>query len=187
MKNINYFLACIILISLSFKSIGQSESNYEKEEINVVNQFLSRLLQNARLETLYDSDSILILFFKPELICELDQNPLFIKEYKSNRFLKNIEHEGLGQRIIDSLEIRKLDHIKIVFKYNKEYNLEEFNHHKVLGELAISRISFNKSLKIGYFYYQTFCGEDCGWGGLVKIKKKHGIWKITKYLISYIS
>jgi hypothetical protein len=185
MENINYFLICILLISLPFRSNGQSRSEYEKEEIKVVNHFLGSLINIERLNSIKDSDSSFILFLNRELICDLDKNSLFENEYKPNRLLINLYHNGLGQRIIDSLEIKKLKNVKIYFNYNREYNLDEYNHHKVIGEITISRISFNKSLTLGYFYYQIYCGEDCGWGALVRIDKKKGIWKTTKYLEGY--
>ena len=90
-------------------------------------------------------------------------------------------------RLTLSLKIEKLSKIEIVFEDNGDYSLQKYSSNKVIGTLNISRISFNKSLTVGYFYYSIYCGGECGWGDLIKIKKKNGRWIIVDYLISWVS
>ena len=177
----------ILLSSLPFGSFGQSNSNYETEEIKVINQFLFKIIGGERLSDFNKTDKPLLLYFQTKLECNLDIDASFKGEYKSNKLLRNIENNKLGTRIIDSTEIETIERIKIKFENSRNYTTEEKDSEQVIGTLSISRISFNKSLKIGYFYYSIYCGEDCGWGALVKIEKKNGVWEIIDYLTSWTS
>jgi hypothetical protein len=177
----------ILLIFLPFGLFGQAKENYENEEIKVINQFLFKLVDGERLSAINKSDSSLIVYFQTGQMCNLDKDPLFKGDYKSNKLLKRLKNNYLGERVIDSTKIERFDKIKIVFENKLDYSIEKYESDKIIGTINISRISFNKTLTIGYFYYDVYCGEDCGWGDLIKIEKKNGIWEITDYLISWIS
>jgi hypothetical protein len=148
---------------------------------------LYKLIDGERLSTSNKTDTSLVVYFKTRLLCDLDKNHSFKGNYKSNALIKMLENNNLGERLIDSTKIEELDGIKIFFENNIDYSLEKYNSEKVIGTIDISRISFNKSMTIGYFYYIVYCGEDCGWGDLIKIEKNNGRWIIIKYLISWVS
>ena len=177
----------ILLISLPFGLFGQAKEKYENEEINVINQFFYKLIDGERLSAFNKTDSSLIVYFQTRQMCNLDKDQLFEGDYKSNELLKRLENNYLGERVVDSTKIERFDKIKIVFEDKLDYSIEKYESDKIIGTLNISRISFNKTLTVGYFYYDVYCGGDCGWGALMKIKKKNGIWEITKYLLSWIS
>jgi hypothetical protein len=180
-------LILIILSSLPFVSFGQSNSDYETEEIKAINQFLFKIIDGERLSAINKTDKPLLVYFQTKLECNLDKEASLKGEYKSNRLLRNIENNKLGTRIIDSTKIEKIDRIEIKFENIRNFATEENDLEQVIGTVSISRISFNKSLKKGFFYYNIYCGEDCGWGALVKIQKKNGVWEIIDYLSSWTS
>ncbi|MCD6113083.1 MAG: hypothetical protein J7J86_07435 [Bacteroidales bacterium] len=187
MKPLHKILTLIFLIYVPFGLFGQNNAEYENEEIKVINQFLSKLIEADRLSSLNKTDSSLIVYFQTNLICNLEKDPLFKGDYKSNKLLKRLENNYLGERIIDTTKVDRINKIKFLFENKQSCLKNKYDSDIVIGTLNISRISFNKSLTIGYFYYTVYCGEDCGWGDLLRIEKKNGIWEITDYLISWIS
>lgn len=187
MLQTNKILAIIILSLITFGLYGQSSSEYENEEIKVINQFIYELIDADRLISFNKSDSFLIVYFNTDLGCNLDKNPLFQGEYKTNDLIKRLEKKSLGERVLDTSKIARLNNVKIVFEDKSDYSIEKYDSGNVIGTLNFSRISFNKNITIGYFYYDIYCGEDCGHGALIKIEKKNGKWKIIEYLISWVS
>lgn len=187
MELLHKILIWTILISLPVGLFGQATSEYENEEVNVINQFFYKLIEADRLSTFNKSDSSLIVYFNTKLDCNLDKDPLLNGDYKSNKLLKRLEANNLGERIVDSLKIEKFNKIKIVFEDKGEYSLHKYSSDKVIGTFNISRISFNKSMTVGYFYFSIYCGGECGWGDLIKIRKKKGNWEIVDYLFSWVS
>jgi hypothetical protein len=178
-------LLWIIIFFFPILSFGQVESDYEKEEVKVINQFLYKLIDAERLSSFNKSDSSLVIYFQTRLSCNLDK--AFKDEYKANKLLRKLENDNLGSRRIDQTKIDSFDKIKIVFENKAEFDLEKYEADNVIGTLTISRISFNKSMTVGYFYYDVYCGMECGWSDLIKIEKKNGKWIIVKYLASWIS
>ena len=174
----------ILLLAPSFL-FGQGNNEYENEEIKVINQFLYKLIDAERLSKFNEKDSSLTLYFHTGLDCNL--NKAFRGDYKRNKLLKRLENYNLGSRFIDSTKIEKLKNINIIFGRKDMYPLEKYDSKEVIGTVSFSRISFNKSQTIGYFYYDVYCGEDCGWSDLIKIKKINGTWTIINYLCSWIS
>ena len=184
-----YIIGLILsLIIFPFSIFAQTNDKYDKEEISVVNQFLDRLIDGERFRKLNkNADDTLIIYFNPTLQSSLDKNPLFDRDYKTNELIKNLENNRLAKRVIDTVQIKNLQGIKILFESEPDYNTSKYLSDKVIGNLDISRVSFNKEMTVGYFYYSVYCGEDCGWGDLIKIEKKNGVWEITKYISSWVS
>ena len=187
MRHQHNVLIWTLLIFLPFGLFGQSEEEYENEEIKVINHFLYKLIDGERLTAINKTDSSLIVYFQTRQSCNLDKEPMLKGDYKSNELLKKLENNNLGERVLDSSKIAKLDKIKIVFENNLDYSIEKYGSDKIIGTIDISRISFNKTLTIGYFYYEVYCGGDCGWGELIKIEKEKETWKIVDSLISWVS
>jgi hypothetical protein len=173
-------LLVTIFILNSTILLGQENNKYELEEIEVINQLLYKVVDAERLSKFIPSDSSLVLYFHTGLDCNLDNR--FKGEYKRNRLLKKLENNNLSRRFIDSNKIVKFRRLKIIFGRKNMYPIEKYDSNKIIGTINFSRISFNASLNKGYFYYEVYCGEDCGGKELLKIKKKNGVWKITDYL-----
>ena len=187
MKPIHIISIWILLIILPFGLSGQTREDYENEEIKVINQFLYKLIHSEGLSAINKSDNSQILYFHTRQMCNLDKEPLLKGDYKSNELIKRLENNYLGERALDSTKINTVDKIRIVFENNLDHSIEKYESDKIIKTINISRISFNKTLTIGYFYYDIYCGEDCGWGDLIKIEKKNGIWEITDFLRSWVS
>lgn len=161
-------------------------SEYEEEETKVINQFFHKFIGADSLIAANKPDSLQIVYFNTRLGCNLD-NPLFKGAYKPNRLLRRLEKNHLGVRKIDSIKIDRLNNVKILFEDKVDYSSENYESSNVIGTFNISRVSFNKSFTTGYFYVSVYCGGECGWGDLIKIKKKKGNWVIVDYLVSWIS
>lgn len=184
---------CIIglilsLIIFPFLIFAQAKDKSDNEEIIVINQLLDRLIDGEKFRKLNkNTDDTLIIYFNPMLYSSLDKDPLFHNGYRTNALIKKLENYRLTKRLINTDQIKSLQGIKILFE-NKPYcNISKDLSDRIIGNLDISRVSFNKKMTVGYFYYSVYCGEDCGWGDLIKIKKKNGVWEITKYLSSWVS
>jgi len=175
-----------LLFSFPFVAFGQMAREYEEEEIKVINQFFYKFIESDSLIASSNLDKVQIVYFNTKLDCNLG-NPIFKGNYKPNRLLKKLENNLLGIREIDSTKINRFNNVKIFFEDNRDYSIVNYIPDNVIGTLSISRISFNKSLTVGYFYVSVYCGGECGWGNLIKIKKKNGNWIIVDYLSSYIS
>ena len=185
MKQLYRILLITILTLTSILLFGQEKSEYESEEIKVINQFLYKLADAARLSKFNNTDKPLILYFHTGLRCSLNKS--YEGDYKRNRLLKQLENCNLGRRFIDSTKIEKLNNVNIIFGRKNMYPMEKYDSERVIGTISFSRTSFNKSLTTGYFYYRVYCGEDCGHGALIKIKKKNGTWIIDDYISMWIS
>jgi len=159
---------------------------YENEEIKVINQFFYKFIGGDNLSVSNNLDSLHVIYFDTRLDCNLD-NTTFKGDYKSNRLLEKLENNHLRVREIDSTKIKRLSNVKILFEDNGNYSIAKYDLDNVIGTFSISRISFNKSLTVGYFYFSVYCGEECGRGDLIKIKKKNGIWVVVDYLSSWTS
>ncbi len=187
MSQLHKILTLIFLFYFPFGLFGKKNLEYENEEIKVINQFLHKLIDLERLDSIGKTDGSMIVFFQTRLLCNLDKQPSYKGDYKTNELLKRLENNYLGERIIDSMTVNRIDKIKFVSESNAKFSVDKYDSNQIIRTINVSRISFNKAMTIGYFYYNVFCGEDCGWGDLIKIKKKNGIWEITDYLVSWIS
>lgn len=165
--------------------LGQEKEDYEKEEIAVFNQFLYKLIDAERLSKFNKTDSSLVLYFQTGLDCNLKQS--YKGEYKPNKLLQQLEDYNMNIRFIDSTRIAKLENVEFIFGRTNMYPIEKYDSIRVIGTISFSRVSFNKTLTEGYFYYDVYCGEDCGWGDLIKIKKRNGTWEISESLSSWVS
>ena len=68
-----------------------------------------------------------------------------------------------------------------LIKKEKIETLENFDTKKnEIGYLFISRIVFNRNFTKGYLYFNFICGDGCGWGENIEIKKINGKWKRTE-------
>lgn len=179
-------LTWTVLFFIPFVAWGQMSSVYEEEENKVINQFFCKFIGRDSLNVANNLDSLQIVYFNTRLGCNLD-NSSFKGDYKPNRLLRRLENNQLGFREIDSTKIEKLNNVKILFEDKVDYSLENYESDNVIGTFDISRVSFNKSLTVGYFYVSVYCGLECGWGNLIKIKKKKGNWVIVDYLVSWVS
>ena len=174
------------LFSFPFVACGQMTREYEEEEIKVVNQLFYKFIQGDNMISSSSLDRVKIVYFNTKLDCNLG-NTIFNGNYKPNHLLKKLENNLLGVRQIDSTKINRFNNVKIFFEDNRNYSIVNYIPDNIIGTLNISRISFNKSLSVGYFYVSIYCGGECGWGNLMKIKMKNGKWIIVDYLSSYIS
>ncbi|MDE5419745.1 hypothetical protein L3049_17260 [Labilibaculum sp. DW002] len=181
-----YRISIIAILSLApILLYGQGNNKYENEEIKVINQFLYKLIDAERLSKYNETDKPLTLYFHTGLDCDLNKSHK--KEYKRNILLKQLDNSNLGRRFIDSTKIEKLKNVDIIFGRKNMYPKEKYNSKRVIGTISFSRTSFNKSLTTGYFYYDVYCGEDCGHGALIRIKKNNGAWIIDDYISMWIS
>lgn len=181
-----YRISIIAILSLApILLYGQGNNKYENEEIKVINQFLYKLIDAERLSKFNDTGKPLILYFHTGLDCNLNES--YKGDYKRNRLLIQLEIGNLGRRFIDSTKIEKLNNVNIILGRKNMYPKEKYDSKRVIGTISFSRTSFNKSLTTGYFYYDVYCGEDCGHGALIRIKKNNGAWIIDDYISMWIS
>ena len=130
-----YIIGLILsLIIFPFSIFAQTNDKYDKEEISVVNQFLDRLIDGERFRKLNkNADDTLIIYFNPTLQSSLDKNPLFDRDYKTNELIKNLENNRLAKRVIDTVQIKNLQGIKILFESEPDYNTSKYLSDKVIG------------------------------------------------------
>ena len=166
-------LTWTVLFFVPFVALGQMSREYEEEENKVINQFFRKFIVGDSMNAAYNLDSLLILYFDTRLGCNLD-NYFFKGDYKKNRLLRKLENNQLGVREIDSTKIERLNNVKMLFDDKGDYSIDKYELENVIGTFSISRVSFNNSLTVGYFYVSVYCGGECGWGNLIKIKKKKG-------------
>ena len=134
-----------------------------------------------------NSDDSLIVYFDKKLKSNLENITLYDGNYKQNIYISRLKNNYLGEIIIDDSKINKLGKIKLIFEDKVDYSLEKYDLKGVIGTFNMSRISFDRNLTTGYFYFRVYCGEDCGWGGLVKVVKKNKSWTIGKYLTLFVN
>lgn len=175
-----------VLFFVPFAALGQMSSEYEEEENKVINQFFRKFIGGDSLNATSNQDSLKFIYFNTRLGCNLDKSS-FKGNYKPNRLLRELENNQLGVREIDSTKIERLNNVKIIFEDKVDYSFENYESDNVIGTFDISRVSFNKSFTIGYFYVSVYCGGECGWGNLIKIKRKKENWVIVDYLVSWVS
>jgi hypothetical protein len=175
----------IILFLLPIRLLGQTSNVSKKEEINVINSLLSEII-NIDGNKLNPVDTSTIYFDK-RLKSNLEKTTLNNGNYKQNTYIRRLRNNNLGEITIDDSKIKRLTNIRFIFEKNPDHSLDKYDLKGVLGTFSMSRISFDKDFTIGYFYFQVYCGEDCGWGGLVKVVKRNNGWKIGKYLSLYVN
>lgn len=185
MKHQHRFILIIILTFTSILVLAQENIEYESEEAKVISHFLYKLSDAERLSKFNDTEKPLILYFYTGLGCNLDNS--YKGEYRCNRLLKELENRKQGRRFIDSTKIEVLNDIDIIFGRKDMYTKGNYESKRVIGTISFSKVSLNKSFTKGYFYYDVYCGEDCGHGGLIRIKKKKGTWIINNYISMWIS
>jgi hypothetical protein len=178
--NMKHIIAGLIVFSLLAR-ISYSQTPAEAEEIKVINDLLYIMTDAERLIKFNKT----IVYFDLKMDCNL--NGTIHGDYKTNKLIKRLKNNVIDTRLIDSTQIVKNKDIQLVFNKIVDYEHMDYLSNKIIGTLKVSRVSFNKSLNIGYLYYSLYCGGDCGWGNLVKIEKIKGTWTITKYLISYVA
>ena len=187
MRSIHRILTFMTLFILSVRVLGQTNNEYEKEEMNVINSFLYRIIdfKGNKLDTNNKKDTSIIYFDKRQ---ECILNPTFYNgSYKNITYIKRLENNYLGESLIDDSKIKKTSKIKLIFEDVADYNLDKYEKEGVIGTFSISRISFNKNFTTGYFYFRIYCGEECGWGGLVKAVKTKKSWTVGKYLSIWVN
>lgn len=175
-----HFIFGLIFIFLC-DSYSYAQICIENEENNVINDLLYKMIDGERFVKLNKT----IVYFDLKQNCNLDKR--FIGNYKTNKLIDNLMDNRLESRLIDSTKINKIIGIRLVFNDTINYNNTDYLSNNIIGTLSISRISFNKAFNSGYFYYSVYCGEECGWGYLVEIKKVKGNWIIAKYINGYVS
>jgi hypothetical protein len=178
--NMKHIISGLIVFSL-FVRFSYSQTPSEAEEIRVINDLLYIMTDAERLIKLNKT----IVYFDVKMECNLKGT--IHGDYKTNKLIKKLKNNVIGTRLIDSTQIVDYKDIQLVFNKIIDYEHIDYLSSKIIGTLKVSRVSFNKSLNIGYLYYSLYCGGDCGWGNLVKIEKIKGTWTITKYLISYVA
>ena len=127
------------------------------------------------------------------------------KEYKINYFKNKhkynteftiaIEEKLEAFNNIPSVKVdfKKIKNTKkFIFKNRKEFPLnskiwKETLKYSFVGIFAFSRIQFDKEKLNGEIYVNYRCGNLCGKGGTVYIKKESGKWKIERILIEDVS
>ena len=177
----------ILLSVLPVSLMGQTTVQYRNEEVKVINQLLYQIIDGERIQSFNKTDSTLVIYFNTTLQSGLDKDPLLNGNYKSNALIKKLNGVGLPPRRIVTSKIERIKGLEIIFEESPNDTDLKYSSNRIIGTLDISRISFNKELTKGYFYYSVYCGEDCGWGGLLEIEKKNETWEITKYLYSWVS
>jgi len=127
------------------------------------------------------------------------------KEYKSSYFenipkynteftiaiVENMESfENIPSTKIDFKKLKNTD--KFIFKEREKFpsNSEVWKEtlkYNFAGIFTFSRIKFGKEILSGEIYVNNRCGNLCGQGGIVYIKKRNGNWEIEKVEILEVS
>lgn len=178
-------LLYVLFICWPVMLFAQKNNKYEKEEILVINQLLYRVIEANTMRANNKIDSSLLLYFHTGLTCNLAEE--YQRDNGRGKLWRQLKNCNLKRRFIDSTKIKRIDKIEIIFGRRNMYTVEKYNSDRVIGTIHFSRINFNKLLSKGYLYYQVYCGEDCGWGEFLKIRKKNGIWIVDQYLSSWVS
>ena len=188
MKHLSFFIGIflVILIPQNLYSQIVTNDNYNKEETAVINTFLYKIIDADRLWQFHKDKGPMILYFDTKLACNQWSFDNIKKEYAKSQILRRLNKSGISDRIVDSLSIKNLKNILIRFDCKGTIVDKIEKNKSIIGEVSFSRVSFNLKRTFGYFYYSFYCGEDCGWGGIVRIIKKNGKWEISKYLSIYV-
>ena len=110
------------------------------------------------------------------MVCDLEKSNFL--SYKNNYLIKKLKRKGIIDRNIDSTSIKKFEKVKFIFIDNDSVASKVEKTENYAGRLSLSRISFNKSLTVGYLVYSISIDSSSGWGGLMRIEKRNGKWKI---------
>ena len=178
MKKTRLFIAISIICILFPRVYGETSitSKYNKEEVKAINQLVYKLIDAERLSSFNKTNKPLIYIFDIRLICDLEKSNIL--SYKTNYLIKKLKRKGLVDRNIDSTSIRKFEKVKFIFIDNDSVISRIKESENYSGSLSLSRISFNKSLSVGYLFYSVYIDSSFGWGGLMRIEKRNGRWKI---------
>jgi len=60
----------------------------------------------------------------------------------------------------------------------KPVNFNQSEQDRVVATLIFSRVVFNQDKKQACYYYQEYCGRNCGYGYLVYAERINGKWKL---------
>jgi hypothetical protein len=177
MKKTRLFIGIYIICILFSRAYGEisTTSRYNKEEVKAINQLLYKLIDAERLSSFNKTNKPLIYIFDTRLICDLEKSNFL--SYKTNSLINRLKRKGIIDRNIDSTSINKFEKVRFIFSNNdsiasKTEDIENFS-----GKINLSRISFNKTLTVGYLEYSVYVDSGWGWGGLVRIEKRNGKWK----------
>jgi len=178
MKKTRLFIAISIICILFPRVYGETSitSKYNKEEVMAINQLVYKLIDAERLSSFNKTNKPLIYIFDIRLICDLEKSNFL--SYKTNYLIKKLRRKGIVDRNIDSTSIRKFEKVKFIFIDNDSVISRIKESENYSGSLSLSRISFNKSLSVGYLFYSVYIDSSSGWGGLMRIEKRNGRWKI---------
>jgi len=178
MKKTRLFILISIICILFSSASGETfaTSKYNKEEVKAINQLVYKLIDAERLSSFNKTNKPLIYIFDTRMTCNLEKTNCF--RYKTNYLINKLKRKGIIDRNIDSTSIQKFNKIKFVFISNDSVALKSEIIENFAGRFDLSRISFNKSFTVGYLMYSVYVESDSGWGGLMRIEKKNGKWKI---------
>jgi len=149
---------------------------YDIEEIKAINQLVYKLIDAERLSSFNKISKPLIYTFDTRLVCDLEK--FHFLSYKTNNLIQKLKRKGIADRNIDSTTIRKFEKAKFIFIDNDSVISRMKESENYSGSFSLTRISFNKSFSVGYLFYSVSIDSGSGWGGLIRIEKRNGRWKI---------
>ena len=191
----------LIFILSSFHLVGCGQENIDKKfEQNVFIEILPKIVDSMFVD-------IRPIQLPKEIISEknIKLKRKKWKEYQTSYYKKIPKYNTeLTIAIVENLETfnnipsAKVDFKKIqntkkfIFKNRNEFPLnseiwKEKLKYSFVGIFAFSRIQFDKEKLNGEIYVNYRCGNLCGKGGTVYIKKESGKWKIERILIEDVS
>jgi len=178
MKRTRLFIAISIICILFSRTYGVTSitSKYNNEEVKAINQLVYKLIDAERLSSFNKTNKPLIYIFDIRMVCDLEKSNFL--SYKNNYLIKKLKRKGIIDRNIDSTSIKKFEKVKFIFIDNDSVASKVEKTENYAGRLSLSRISFNKSLTVGYLVYSISIDSSSGWGGLMRIEKRNGKWKI---------
>lgn len=189
MKENRKFIVISFILLLFSDSYGavqkiQETHKYYNEELKAINQIIYKLIDAERLSSFNKSDKSLTYAFDTRLICNLEE--ISSLNYQTNDLIEKLKRKGIADRTIDSTSIGKFEKIRFIFFDNDTLISKVKGLENYAGCISLSRISFNRSLSVGYLLYSVYMDNSSGWGGLIRIEKKNGNWKIassSEYII----
>ena len=91
-------------------------------------------------------------------------------------------HVDQVKRQIGKKNHLQLDYLKSNFVKLKSLSNKKKDTSKVfeVGILSLSKFTFNKDKTLGILYFEFICGETCGEGSLITIKRTNNKWHVKK-------